>query len=117
RRARRRVVLLGRGHDEFCALGNAVGPALHDALLTGVEAHAFFAVGVAIAKEAGLPAAEAMPGHGHGNRHVHADHADLDAATEFTGDAAVAREQADTVGVLMLVDELDRVGERSDAHA
>src|SRR2546429_4750888 len=39
-----------------------------------------------------LPAAEAVPGHGNGNRHVDADHADLDAAAELARHIAVACE-------------------------
>ena len=75
--------LLGSGHHKLGALANALGPALHDGLLLGVEAHALFAVGVHVAKQALLPATKAVPGHGHRNRHVDAHHAHLHAAAEF----------------------------------
>jgi hypothetical protein len=58
---------------------DAVRPALHDRLLLRVEAHAFLAVGVHVAEQALLPAAESVPCHRDGDRHVHADHADFDA--------------------------------------
>src|SRR6185295_5868163 len=51
--------LRGR-HHELGALGGALGPALHDRLLLGVEAHAFFAVGMHVAEQAALPAAETV---------------------------------------------------------
>src|SRR5690554_4521696 len=110
-------VLLCRGHHEFCTLGDAVGPALHDALLARIEAYAFLAIGMAVAEEAGLPAAKAVPRHGYRNGYVHAHHADFDATPEFAGDAAVARVEADAVGVLVAVDEVDGIGEGVDAHA
>src|SRR5579864_4164063 len=71
--------LLRRRHREFGALGRGFRPALHDGLLTRIEAHPFLAVGMGVAEQASLPAAKAMPGHGHGDRHVDAHHADLDA--------------------------------------
>src|ERR1017187_9416179 len=57
-------------------------PALGDGLAPGVEAHGIGSVGAQIAEERALPSAEAMIGHGHGHgqRHVDADHADLDVA-------------------------------------
>jgi hypothetical protein len=42
-----------------------------------------------VAEQRGLPATEGMEGHGHRDRHVDADHADLDAMREFTRDVAV----------------------------
>jgi hypothetical protein len=43
RRRNARVGLLGHGHREFRTLGDAVGPALHDALVARVKAHSFLA--------------------------------------------------------------------------
>jgi hypothetical protein len=88
---------------------NALGPALHHALLLGVEAHAFFAVGVHVAEQALLPAAEAVPGHRHRDRHVDADHAHLHAAGELARDAAVAGEAGHAVAELVVVDQLQRL--------
>ena len=48
-----RTGLLGHGHREFRTFGDAVGPALHDALVARVKAHGFLAVRVMIAE---LPA-------------------------------------------------------------
>src|SRR6218665_121787 len=53
------------------------GPALGDGLALGVEAHGVGAVGVQVAEQAALEAAERVVGHGHGQGHVHAHHADL----------------------------------------
>ena len=54
-------VLLGRRHHKLSTLANALGPALHDGLLLGIEAHTFFAIGVHVAKQRALPAAKAVP--------------------------------------------------------
>ena len=43
RRRNARVGLLGHGHRVFRTLGDAVGPALHDALVARVKAHSFLA--------------------------------------------------------------------------
>src|SRR6478752_9372048 len=89
--------LAGRRHHELGALADALRPALHDGLLLGVEAHAFLAVGMHVAEQALLPAAEAMPGHRHRDRHVDAHHADLDAPAELARHVAVAREAGHAV--------------------
>ena len=99
-------LLRGR-HHELGALGDALRPALHDGLLPRVEAHAFFAVDVHVAEQAVLPAAEAVPGHRHRDRHVDAHHADLDAARELARHVAIAREAGDAIAELMRIDQLD----------
>ena len=43
--------LLGHGHREFRTIGDAVGPALHDALVARVKAHRFLAVRMMIAEQ------------------------------------------------------------------
>src|SRR5947207_6934639 len=93
--------LFGCRHAEFRALGDAVGPTLHHAFVAAVEANAFFAISVVITEQRALPAAERVPGHGHRNRHVDADHADLDAAGKRAGDAAVAGETGHAVAEFM----------------
>jgi hypothetical protein len=98
-------------HHELGALADARGPALHHALLLGVEAHALFAVGVHVAEQALLPAAEAVPGHRHRDRHVDADHAHLHPAGELARHVAVAGEAGHAVAELVVVDQLQRAGE------
>src|SRR5207245_11290559 len=99
------------------ALADALRPALHDRLLLGVEAHAFLAVGVHVAEQALLPAAEAVPGHRHGDRHVDADHAHLYTPRELACHVAVAREARDAVAELVVIDEVDRSLQVMYAHA
>src|SRR5690606_6300769 len=91
------------GHDELVALADVFGPALHDGFLLGVEAHTFFAVRMGIAEQAALPAAKAVPGHGYGNGHVHADHAHLNASRKLAGGVAVAGEARDAIAELVAV--------------
>src|SRR4249920_1008890 len=67
---------------ELRAGADAGRPACGHGLELGVEAHAFHAVDAVIAEDRGLPAAEAVIGHGDRDRHVDADHADLHAAGE-----------------------------------
>src|SRR6516225_8567457 len=110
------MLLLGRRHRELGALGRAFRPALHDGFLAGVETHAFLAVGVRVAKEAALPAAEAMPRHRYRDRHIDAHHADLDAPPEFPGNVAIAGVTGDAVRERVAVDELHRCGEVRHAH-
>ena len=93
-----------------------VGPASGHDLGAGVERHALGAVDVMIAEQRVLPAAEAVEGHRHGDRHVDADHADLDAALELAGCLAGVGEDRGPVGVGVGVDERDRIVERRNPH-
>ena len=71
-----------------------------------------------LAEERALPASEGMPGHRHGNRHIDADHADLDAPRKFTGRSSVARVARDAIAELVRVDQFDRAVEIGHAdHA
>ena len=63
-----------------------------------------------------LPAAERVVGDGHGNGHVHAHHADLDAAGKIARGVAVAGEDGGAVGHLVGVHQIDRVVEALGAH-
>src|SRR5687768_13198649 len=74
-----------------------VGPATGDHLAAGVEVDALRAVHVRVAEQARLPPAEAVVAHRHRDRHVDADHADLDVVLELAGGAAVAREDRGAV--------------------
>src|SRR4029077_12031295 len=100
-----------RRHDVFGAGADAGGPAGGYGFEAGVEAHAFHAVHRHVAEQGALPAAKAVEGHRHRDRHVDADHADLDAAGEFARRVAVAGEDRDPVAVFVVIDELGRTVE------
>src|SRR6185503_2193680 len=100
-----------RRHREARAMGPRAGPALHHGLVARVEPHAFLAIDVVIAEQAALPTAERVECHGHGDRHVDAYHAGLDAPRKLARNAAVARVARDAVAVLVSVRELDGGGE------
>src|SRR5690606_19330683 len=108
--------LLRDGHGELGALGDAVGPALHDALVARIETHAFFAVGVVVAEQRTLPAAARVPRHGHRNGHVDADRAHLDLPGKCPRNAAVRREARHAIAEFVRVDQFDRRGEVGYAH-
>ncbi len=93
-----------------------VEPARGDDLAAGEEVHALHAVGVAVAEEAVLPAAERVVRHRHGNRHVDAHHPDLDLVLEAPGGTTVVGEDRGAVAVGVGVDEVERlvVGLRAD---
>src|SRR4051812_16573200 len=107
---------LARPEVELGARTDAGRPARGHGLELGVEAHAFHAVDAVVAEHRGLPAAEAVIGDRHRDRHVDADHADLDVAGEGAGSVAVAGEDRRAVAVGMVVHQLDRVVERLAAH-
>src|SRR5690606_26657784 len=105
-----------RRHGELGAGADASGPAPGHGLHPGEEAHAIRAVHVQRAEDRALPAAEAVEGHGHRDRHVDADHADVDTLLELPRGIAVAGEDRGTVAVFVVVDQLQRLLERSDPH-
>src|SRR5690348_4300557 len=74
------------------------GPAAGDRLAAGVEADALGAVDVVVAEDRILPAAEGVEGHRHRDRHVDADHPDLDLALEAARLVAGAGEDRRSVG-------------------
>src|SRR5690606_11293119 len=91
--------LLHRRHGELGTGADASGPAPGHGLHPGEEAHAIRAVHVQRAEDRALPAAEAVEGHGHRDRHVDADHADVDTLLELPRGIAVAGEDRGTVAV------------------
>jgi two-component system OmpR family sensor kinase len=91
-------------------------PALRDGLALGVEAHRVRPVGVQVAEQRALPAAERVVGHRHRQRHVDAHHADLDVVAEVARRLAVAGEDAGAVAVFVRVDQLHGFLQRLDAH-
>ena len=111
RRRNARVGLLGHGHREFRTFGDAVGPALHDALVARVKAHGFLAVCVMIAEQRSLPAPERMPRHRHRTRHVDAHHAHVNLPREYARCAAVGCEKRYAVPQFVRVDECYRTRE------
>src|SRR3989344_705146 len=83
-----RGLLHGR-HGELGAGTDTGGPAPGHGLHPGEETHPIRAVHVQRAEHRALPAAEAMEGHRHRNRHVDANHADLDVLLELPRGIAV----------------------------
>ncbi len=90
---------------------NRVGPALHDGLVTRVEANAFFAIRVIITEQRPLPATERMKRHRHRNGHVNADHAGTHTAGKLAGGATVGCVTGDAVAKLVRVDHVECRGE------
>src|SRR5689334_20792949 len=90
-----------RDDERAFSVSAAIGPALRDDLVLGPEANAFLAILSDVAKARALPAAEAVVGDGHGDRHVDPDHSDIDSGRELAGRMAVAREDRDAVAILM----------------
>src|SRR5204863_8195331 len=96
------TALVHRRNRELRALLDAGWPARGDRLGLGVEADRIRAVLVEIAEAGLLPAAEGVIGDRHRDRHVDADHADIDLGSEVARRVAVAREDRDTVAVIMV---------------
>src|SRR5260370_15395655 len=87
---------------ELRTLLDAGRPARGDRLGLGVEADRIRAVLVEIAEAGLLPAAEGVIGDRHRDRHVDADHADIDLGREVAGGVAVAGEDRNAVAVIMV---------------
>jgi hypothetical protein len=104
------------GEAEFDAAVAGVEPAAGDGLAAGEELRTVHAVGVGIAEQRGFPAAEAVVGHRHWDRHVDADHADLDLVLESPGRATVVGEDRRAVAIRVGVDQIQRVVVGLDAH-
>src|SRR6266849_560430 len=100
RRALRR--LIHRRDRELRAFLDAGRPARGDRLGLGVEADRIRAVLVEIAEAGLLPAAEGVIGDRHRDRHVDADHADIDLGREVARGVAVAGEDRNAVAVVMI---------------
>ena len=98
--------LFGCWHYKFSAFGDTLWPTLHHALLLGIEANAFFAICMHIAKEGFLPATKTMPCHWHWNRYVNTDHANLYTTCKFTSDIAIAGKAGYTIAKLARVNEI-----------
>src|SRR6476620_6671310 len=84
-----------------------VEPAGGDDLVAGVEAETFGAVGVGVAEQRGLPAAEGVVADRDGYGDVDPDHADLDLVLVAAGGAAVVGEDRRAVAVRVAVHQLE----------
>ena len=56
---------------------------------------------VEIAEMGALPAAKSVIGERHGDRHIDADHADIDARGEIAGRVAIAGKESNAIAVFM----------------
>ncbi len=83
-------------------------PARGDGLGLGPELDRIGAVLVEVTEGGGLPAAEGMIGQRHRDRHVDADHADIDARGEVAGGVAVTGVDGNAVAIFVA----HRQGER-----
>src|SRR3954470_11202612 len=91
-----------RRDRELRAFLDAGRPARGDGLGLGVEADRIRTVLVEIAEAGLLPAAEGVVGDRHRDRHVNADHADLDLGREVARGVAVAGEDRNAIAVVMV---------------
>jgi len=76
-----------------------LGPAGGDGFEAGVETDPLHAMHRHVAEQGALPATEAMESHRHRDRHIDANHADLNTVCEFARGVTVAREDRDPVAV------------------
>src|SRR5579883_2074582 len=97
-----RRALPPRRDRELRAFLDARGPARGHRLGLGVEADRIRAVLVEVAEARLLPAAEGVIGDRHWDRHVDADHADIDLGGKIARGVAVAGEDRDTIAVVMI---------------
>ena len=81
-------------------------PALGNRLATGVETHPIRPIGMQVAKQRTLPATKAVIRHRHRQRHVDANHAHFNLVTEQPRRFTVTGEDAGTVAILVIVDQL-----------
>ena len=85
---------------------DARGPAAGHGLDVGVEANTFHAMHVMVAKQRALPAAKAVERHGHRDRDINADHADLHLVGKGACGVSVAGEDANAVAELVIVHQV-----------
>lgn len=71
---------------------------------------------VQVPESRGLPPTEGVVRHGHRNRDVHTDHADLDAGGKLAGCAAASGKDRHPVAVVVVVDELEGFVEAVGPH-
>src|SRR4051794_28768877 len=103
-------------HHVFSTTARAGRPALGDRLVASVEAHALGAVNVVVAEQRVFPAAKRMERHRHRDRHVHADHADVDPRREVARRTTVRSKDRNAVAVFVRVHHAHRAGHIRGAH-
>jgi hypothetical protein len=91
-------------------------PAAGNGLHAGVKTHPFRAVHVMVAKQRGFPAAKAVEGHRHRNRHIDAHHAHLDAMGKFARGTTVTGKDGGAIAIGMLIDQLYRCVQTIHPH-
>src|ERR1700722_7824202 len=102
--SRMELRLFRRRHGELGTVADALGPALHDGLLFGIETDALFTVGMHVAEQAPLPPAETVPGHWDRDGPVDANHAPLEGAAEFTSHMTVSGKAGHAVAEFVGID-------------
>ena len=101
-----RDLQLAHGRNaEVRTRSNACRPAGGDRFLSGIKAHTLVPMHVMIPEEGALPATEAVEGHGHRNRHVDPDHADIDLMGEASSSIAITGEDRGAVAIFVVVDQ------------
>src|SRR5690606_1291210 len=108
------VLVVLREAEVDAAVGCGVEPPAGDRLLAGEEVEAVDAVSLGVAEQRCLPTTEGVVGDGNRDRHVDADHADLDLVLEAASRASVVREDGGAIAKLTRVDELHAVLEALD---
>src|SRR5277367_6014011 len=103
-------------NGELRALLDAGRPARGHRLGLGVEADRIRPMLVEIAEAGFLPAAEGVIRDRHRDRHVDADHADIDTCRKVARGVAVAGEDRNTVAVIMIGRQGERFGIVLGAH-
>src|SRR5574340_1125541 len=102
--------LVHRRNDEVVGvLLDTRRPALRDRLGLGVEAARVGAVLVEVAEAGPLPAAEGVVRDRHRDRHLHPDHAGVDAGGEVAGGVPVPGENRHPVAVFVLARQPQRL--------
>src|SRR5258706_14050547 len=98
-----------RGHVEAGSRRVLVWPSCRYDLCARIKLYPLYAVHVQVAEERIFPAAEGIKRDRHRDRHVDADHADLDLILEARRGAARLGEDRGAVRVRVAVDEGDRL--------
>src|ERR1700691_2385698 len=91
-----------RRNRELRAFLDAGRPTRRHGLGLGIEADRIRSVLIEIAKAGLLPATEGVIGDRHRDRHVDADHADIDLGGEIAGGVAVAGKDRNAIAVIVI---------------
>src|SRR3981189_182394 len=108
--------LVHRRYGELRAFLDAGRPARSDGLGLGVEADRIRTMLVEVAEAGLLPASEGVIGNRHRDRHVNADHADIDLGGEIARGVAVAGEDRNAIAVVVIGRQRERLVVIVSAH-